>query len=250
LKALIKIMLGMFAVFVAIFLIGRWAGWITADEVRAWLDWASTINPWLVAALIMGLLALDLVLSIPTILVTLLAGFFLGPVLGALTAFAGISIGIAVGYGGGRLGGPKVLEKLVPGELDREALSFAFKRHGPGMIVVARAMPMLPEITAILAGATGMKLPRFALLYLIGTIPYVFVVAFAGSRSDFDNPWPAVYGIIGVYVVLWLGWGLYQYVATKRRAAKEQERLRRKWRRRRRQKRRAEAQRAASAPNA
>lgn len=249
-KALIKIMLGMFALFIAIFVIGRVAGWITADDVRAWLDWANGVNPWVLAALIIGLLALDLVLSIPTIVVGALAGFFLGPVFGALATLAGISLGIGIGFGGGRLGGARALEKLVPGELDRKALTHAFKRHGPGMILIARAMPMLPEITAILAGATQMPLRRFALYYLIGTVPYCFVLAYAGSRSDFDNPWPALIGIFGVYIVLWGGWGLYQYLAARRRAAKEQAALVRKWRRRRRARRQAQAAAQATAPNA
>ncbi len=77
------------------------------------------------------------------------------------------------------------------------------------MILLSRAMPILPEVTACLAGMTKMKFSRFLLAWCLSTIPYVLIVSYAGSVSSLENPKPAIYTAIGISATLWAGWYLF-----------------------------------------
>jgi len=83
------------------------------------------------------------------------------------------------------------------------------------MILLSRAMPILPEVTACLAGMTKMKFSKFILAWLISTIPYVLIISYAGSASSIENPKPAIYTAIGISVTLWSGW--YLFINAKRK---------------------------------
>ena len=106
--------------------------------------------------------------------------------------------------------GESALAKIVPDQDERVSMHEAFQSHGPGMILLARAAPILPEVTACMAGITRMSLPRFALFWSIGTLPYMGIAAFAGSLSTLDNPLPAIYAALGLYAVMWAGWFVYR----------------------------------------
>ena len=78
------------------------------------------------------------------------------------------------------------------------------------MIILARAAPMVPEVTSCMAGVTGMPLLRFLKFFMIGNLPYVLIASYAGSISSLNSPMPAIYTTLGLYVVLWTGWYLFQ----------------------------------------
>lgn len=78
------------------------------------------------------------------------------------------------------------------------------------MILLARAAPILPEVTACMAGVNCMPLARFALFWAVGTLPYVGIATYAGSVSSLDNPMPAIYAALGLYGVMWIGWFVYR----------------------------------------
>ena len=78
------------------------------------------------------------------------------------------------------------------------------------MILLARAAPILPEVTACMAGMTRMKLTRFTLFWTIGTLPYMGIAAYAGSVSTLEDPMPTIYAALGLYGVMWVGWFVYR----------------------------------------
>ncbi len=136
----------------------------------------------------------------------ILAGFFLGFAPGVAASFAGVLCAAMGGYFLSRKWGEPILRFLVKEEAEREELNRAFQQSGPVMIMLSRAAPMLPEVTACMAGATRMSLQKYLVFFLLGTLPYVTIAAYAGSISSLDSPRPAIFAALFLYGVLWLGW--------------------------------------------
>lgn len=197
-------------VFGSIFIIGRLTGILSLANVRQWLEYAQTINPIWVMLIIIGLLYIDLLLSIPTLALTTLAGFFLGFPLGALTAFIGVSLTASTAYFLSQKWGDRAIMRIVKEDDARAELTQAFFDNGPVMIVLARAAPMVPEITACLAGATRMPLGKYAACFALGTVPYVLIASYAGSISSLSDPKPALFAAMGLYAVMWTSWYVFR----------------------------------------
>ena len=209
-KTLLKVMLTIALVFASTFVLGRLLGILTEDNVRAWLELASTLSAATVIAVVVALLFIDLFVAVPTLTIVILGGYFLGFEFGLLAAMLGSALAAFGGYAICRRWGESALALVVKDENERRAMREAFDAHGPVMILLARAAPILPEVTACMAGITRMPLPRFALFWIIGTLPYMGIAAYAGSVSTLDNPMPAIYAALGLYAVMWAGWFAYR----------------------------------------
>ncbi len=214
-RPLIKVMLVLASIFASTFVAGRLLGILTEENIRLWLTQASEASPWWIAATVIALLTIDLFVAVPTLTVTILAGYFLGFQGGLLAAFTGTALAASTGYSISRLYGDNVLARLVKQPERRAELRTAFLRDGPAMILLSRAAPILPEVTACMAGATRMRVTYFALLFSASTLPYVTIAAYAGSVSTFENPMPAIYAAICLYGVMWAGWAWYRKAITK-----------------------------------
>ena len=209
-KPLIKVMLILGAVFAATFVIGRIFGILTVENVKAWLEVVQSTNPAWVAGLVIGLLFIDLFVAVPTLTITLLAGFFLGFPAGMATALSGMSFAAFGGYAISLRFGESFLSFLVREEDQREDLKATFQTSGPVMILLSRAAPIAPEVTACMAGATRMPFLRYLIFFLLSTVPYVAIAAYAGSISSADSPRPAILASIFLYGVLWIGWFFFR----------------------------------------
>ena len=55
-----------------------------------------------------------------------------------------------------------------------------------------------------------MHFGRYVLYFTISTLPYVLIASYAGSISSVESPQPAIYAALMLYVVLWVGWYLFQ----------------------------------------
>lgn len=209
-KHLIRVMLLLGLVFASTFVIGRVTGILTVESVHHWLEQVQTIDPFWVVVMVIVLLFIDLFVAVPTLTITILAGFFLGFAGGAFSAFAGVSLAALGGYLISKKWGDRVLSFLVKEDAAREELTMAFQSSGPVMILLSRAMPILPEVTACMAGATRMPPARYAIFFTIGTLPYVMLAAYAGSISSLESPQPAIYTALLLYGVLWLGWYFFR----------------------------------------
>lgn len=65
-RSLVKVMLILAAIFASTFVIGRVLGILTEDNVRMWLTQASETSPVWIAAIVIGLLFIDLLVAVPT----------------------------------------------------------------------------------------------------------------------------------------------------------------------------------------
>lgn len=205
-KDLIRIALILAAGFASTFLIVQWLDLLPEEGVVRWLEGLRALHPgWLMAGVV-ALLLLDLFIAVPTMATILLAGWLLGPWLGGATAGLGLMLLGTTGYALGRIAGRPVLKRLLRDEARLAGIETAFARNDLLTLAVCQAMPILPEVSAVMAGVARMHPLRFALGYGIGVIPFAFVVASGGAASSPDDLRPAILTVIGVSALLLVLW--------------------------------------------
>ena len=217
-KPLIKIMLSLGLVFATTFLLLNATGVVTVAKIETWLTLARDADPLWVAPVIALLLFVDLIISVPTLATITLSGYFLGPVIGALAGIVGLLMAGLGGYVISHRYGDLLLKLVVKDETKRSEAITTFQEHGAVVILLSRASPILPEVSACMAGMTGMPLGKFLALWLASSVPYALIAAYAGSISSVDNPKPAIFAAIGLMSFLWLSWLIVRRRGQKRQA--------------------------------
>jgi len=136
------------------------------------------------------------------------AGYFLDWQMGAAAAITGFFLAGTVGYLLSRLYGWKLLNIIYKDLQRMDEMHRVFSLYGPLMLIICRAMPILPEVSCCMADATRMKFSKFIGMYALGTVPYALIVTYAGSISTLEKPTPAIITAIIVSSGLWLMWFL------------------------------------------
>ena len=157
------------------------------------------------AALVIGLLSIDLFLPVPSSLVMILSGVLFGVWWGAIFALVGSLIGNWAGFELARRYGQDAARRLV-GAAQLERMGGVFDRHGAAAVLVTRPVPVLMETLSVVAGLSGMRRMVFLAASLAGTIPTVFAYSYAGALSiAVGSVFPAV---LGLMIVVASGWVL------------------------------------------
>ncbi|PCJ83544.1 MAG: hypothetical protein COA54_15270 [Thiotrichaceae bacterium] len=208
-KSLIKLFLIIATVFASTFLIIKLTGVLTVDQIEGWLIQAKELSPIYVGSIVALLLFADLFIAVPTMTIIILSGYFLGHSYGTIAALSGTMLAGVAGYAINRYYGNGIMAFLIKDEKKRREATSAFDKSGFAMILLSRAIPILPEATACLAGMTNMKFWKFLLAWSISTIPYVLIATYAGSISSVSDPMPAIFAAILISSVLWISWFLY-----------------------------------------
>jgi uncharacterized membrane protein YdjX (TVP38/TMEM64 family) len=99
-----------------------------------------------------GLLALDVLLPVPSSLVSTAAGAMLGFWGGVASSWLGMTAGCLLGYW---------LGTRAPLSADMERVARARNRYGDLALVLFRAVPVLAEASVLFAGFTRMPRARF-----------------------------------------------------------------------------------------
>ncbi len=205
-KSLIKLYLIIIGVFALIFLLVNLTGLLSVSDIKSYLEQIQHAGKLKIFIIVAALLASDVFLSVPTILIVTYAGHILGFQIGLLAATIGMLTSGSIAYILCRFSGNKMLRLLIKDKKQIDEVNRIFHRMGFGMLIIARALPMLPEATCCLSGMMKFKLWKFLLYYLLGTLPYALVLTYLGSISSADNPYPAFIGIGIVYIILYLVW--------------------------------------------
>lgn len=119
-----------------------------------------------------GLLALDVLLPIPSSILGALLGGRLGFALGFLWSLLGLCTGSALGYALGRLWPARFADDLSEVASDAPAAA---------AVLLSRPVPVLAEAISIAAGVTRMPLARFALASFTGNALYAAAMAANGA---------------------------------------------------------------------
>ncbi len=130
---------------------------------------------------VVGLLTADVLLPIPSSLVMIGAAIILPPVAAILSCFAGLMLGCGLGYGLGRWLGEPLLARMAGSER-RAALSAWFARHGVAIVAVCRPIPMLAELSIVMAGTARAPLLRFLFTCAAANAAVAAVYVALGSK--------------------------------------------------------------------
>jgi uncharacterized membrane protein YdjX (TVP38/TMEM64 family) len=209
-RALVKLMLVLATLFATTFILAKFTGVISIEKIELWLTAAKSVNSFYLALIIILLLFSDLFIAVPTLTVMILSGYFLGPVYGAITAIIGVMLAGSSGYILSYFYGEKLEKLVIKDHQQRFALREQFELYGILMIVFSRAMPILPEITACLAGMTKMPVIKFITAWSVSSVPYAIIASYAGSISSLNNPKPAIITTIVLTTICWTAWFLVQ----------------------------------------
>jgi membrane protein DedA with SNARE-associated domain len=122
----------------------------------------------LAAASIFGLLALDVLLPVPSSVVSTAAGVLLGVWRGALVVWLGMMTGCLVGYWlGVRASGATRRFVGARGLAEAETL---VRRYGDWTIVLCRPVPVLAEASVVFAGLVRAPFGRFLALAALSNL--------------------------------------------------------------------------------
>jgi uncharacterized membrane protein YdjX (TVP38/TMEM64 family) len=166
------------------------------EQIETWTETflqSASDKSTLIAVVLGSLLAIDILVPVPSSLTSTAAGFFLGLPGGIATSLAGMTISCVVGYWlGARFGRPVASRLVGNDELTRlEKLSHRF---GNWVIVVTRAVPVLAEASVLFAGISGMPMHQFLLLSTLSNLGVSVVYAAVGAFSANVNSFLFAFG--------------------------------------------------------
>lgn len=208
-KLLIKTILILASIFTITLLAIKFSGILTVDDIKAIFTDLKSQPSYILGGLVVFLLFIDLFIAVPTMTIIILAGYFIGFELALFYTTLGLLCASLTGYLLSKKYGEKILDKLSSDEEQKQEMTNLFNKHGVLVLILSRAVPMLPEISSCLAGTCNMSFKRFLLAWFLGTIPYVCVMSYAGSISNLDNPMPAIYAALGITTIFWFTWMLF-----------------------------------------
>ncbi len=111
-----------------------------------------------------------------------------------LAGLLGTMVGSWLAYGIGRGGRLELFErhgaKLHMGPVQIQRADRFFQRYGEQTVLFGRMIPLVRAFVSLPAGVARMPLGRFTLFSLLGTIPWVLALAFAGHALGSD--WTSV----------------------------------------------------------
>ena len=164
-------------------------------------------EPVTVIGFVILLLALDVVLPIPSSLVSTFAGAALGWTLGAAAVWLGATLGGLIGYALGRSAGRGAAMRLVGAEELARARRLV-DRVGPTALILTRAVPVAAEAATLLAGVARMRLLPFMVATGIGNLAVAVIYAGVGSAAMSSESF--LFAFAGLVLVPALGWGLWR----------------------------------------
>ena len=121
---------------------------------------------WLVAVLVVAALTFDVLLPIPASLVSLAAAVLIGGVAGWTVLFAGLMCSSLFGYWVGMVADDVLLDRLVS-RRNKKRMHLMRTRWGHATIILMRPVPVMAEVTAILAGVDRVNFPVYCVLCLV-----------------------------------------------------------------------------------
>lgn len=136
----------------------------------------------LAGAIIVLILAVDILLPVPSSLVSGLAGAALGFWGGTFAIWLGMSVGCLFGYALGRGAGHAAMHRIVGAE-ETERARRLFAGAGGVALIVTRAVPVLAETLVLGAGAARMPLGPFLLLTGAANLAVAFAYAAVGALA-------------------------------------------------------------------
>jgi uncharacterized membrane protein YdjX (TVP38/TMEM64 family) len=161
------------AVLAAVVSVGSWLlRRLEVSTLATWLPGAAVVPLVVVAAFVVGG-----ALMIPTSLLVLATLLLLGPWSGFHFALGGLTGAAIAGWIAGRLAWRRGLRRVAGPHVERIARRLGPRRDIPSVASV-RLFPLAPfTVVSVVCGALGVRLDRFVLATLAGTLPSLVALA-------------------------------------------------------------------------
>lgn len=131
----------------------------------------------------LGLLASDIFLPVPSSMVSTLGGWRLGWLAGTLVSWCGLSLGATVGYAlARRWGQPFALWFTRADELQR--MTVLSQQYGAVILVLTRGVPVLAEASVLLMGIHQLSWRRFLPAVLLSNLGIALAYSAFGDFAE------------------------------------------------------------------
>lgn len=138
---------------------------------------------------VIGLLAADMFLPVPSSAVITYSGGALGVLAGTVVSWIGLSIGALGGFGLARAFGETIARRFSESE-DIERMSRFTQRHGATALVLTRALPILAEACVLMLGAGRLSWRQFLLPMLVSNLLLSLTYSACGAYFQGSNSFP------------------------------------------------------------
>jgi uncharacterized membrane protein YdjX (TVP38/TMEM64 family) len=154
-------------------------------RMEAWIEsWnANPLARPATALLVVGLLAGDIFLPIPSSVVSTLGGAQLGSVLGTVVSWLGMTLGAVIGFAIARRWGYPIAARLSSPE-ELEQMGPLSQRYGPSVLALTRAVPVLAEASVLLLGVHRLSWRRFLPPVVLGNLGLAVAYSFFGDYAQ------------------------------------------------------------------
>lgn len=169
---------------------------IFGQQFEAWAE-SFTQNPpaWYWSApIIVGLLATDIFLPVPSSLISTMGGWTLGGWGGTLASWAGMSAGAILGFALARRWG-RAWALWISREASIQKMERLSDRFGPLVVVLTRGVPVFAEASVLLMGMHGLAWRRFLPPLLLSNLGLAAAYSFFGEYAQRHAWLPLALGV-------------------------------------------------------
>ena len=162
-------------------------------QVEGWLvayDGEAPVSDGVRMLFVVGVLATDIFLPIPSSAVSTWAGGVLGIWQATLASWVGMTLGAMLGFTLARTFGARFVKRRAESS-DVDQMAALTRRYGPLALVLTRALPILAEACVLLMGASGLSWKRFLLPVAASNLMIALVYAAFGRLSQQHDLLPA-----------------------------------------------------------
>jgi uncharacterized membrane protein YdjX (TVP38/TMEM64 family) len=177
---------------------------VFGEQLETWFDaWSEQhAARHVVAVVVVGLLATDIVLPIPSSMVSTFGGAQLGIIGGTLASWVGMTVSAVVGFAVARWCGPAVAHALSRPQ-DVQRLQRASDRYGPVFLVLARGVPVFAEASVLLLGLERLSWRRFLPAVAASNLGVALAYSAFGTFASQHEWLPLALGVSVALPLLW-----------------------------------------------
>ncbi|WP_182870042.1 TVP38/TMEM64 family protein [Stieleria mannarensis] len=173
-------------------------------QLETWLRGVAEDPPSVAAtaALVIGLLATDILLPIPSSVVSTMSGWQLGWWRGTLATWVGMNLGAVIGFALARRWGQPFALWFSSGE-DLDRMREVSQRYGPLVLVLTRAVPVFAEASVLISGIHRLSWRRFLPAILLSNLGIAIAYSALGEYAQRHQWLPFALGAsIGLPVLI------------------------------------------------
>lgn len=153
------------------------------SRVTAWFSTDAPVSSGVRMLFVMGVLATDIFLPIPSSAVSTWAGGALEIWQATFASWIGMTLGAILGFTLARTLGTRFVERRAENS-DIGQMAALSRRYGSLALVLTRALPILAEACVLLMGATGLSWKRFLLPVAASNLMIAVVYTLFGRYSQ------------------------------------------------------------------